>query len=56
MLNAQWSIPLSDCISKGIFLDILKHANTTPAFIKKYSGSKENYRPANILPATSKIF
>ena len=44
------------CINKGTFSSVLKHANIIPVFKKGHSGSKENYRPVNILPVTSKIF
>ena len=40
---------VNDCISKGIFPDILKHANIALV-------SKENYRPVSLPPAPSKIF
>ena len=46
----------NECVDKGTFLPILKHANITPVFKKGYKGSKDNYRPVSILPVISKIF
>ena len=46
----------NECLDKGTFPSILKHANITPVFKKGYKGSKNNYRPVSILPVISKIF
>ena len=40
----------------GNFPDNLKLADTTPAFKKKDSLNKENFRPVSVLPSISKIF
>ena len=37
----------NNCINKGIFPDVLKHANSTSVFRKSYRGSKENYHPVS---------
>ena len=47
---------LNVCVVKGTFPSVLKHADITPVFKKGYTGSKENYQPASILPVISKIF
>ena len=46
----------NECVDKGTFPSILKHANITPVFKKGYKGSNDNYRPVSILPVISKIF
>ena len=46
----------NECVDKGTFPSILKHANITPVFKKGYKGSKDNYRSVSILPVISKIF
>ena len=43
------------CFDKGTFPSVLKCATTTLAFKKGCRGSKENYRPVNILPVISKF-
>ena len=43
-------------IEKSEFPSILKNADITPVFKKRYKGSKENYRSVSILPVISKIF
>ena len=42
-------------VDKGLFQSVLENAKITPAFKKVFRGSKENYRPASILPIISKI-
>ena len=46
----------NESIKKSSLPSILKNPNITPVFKKGYRGSKENYRPASILPVISKIF
>ena len=46
----------NECVDKGTFPSILKHANITPVFKKGYKGSKDSYWPVSILPVISKIF
>ena len=41
---------------ESTFHSILKNATVTSVFKQGYRGSKENYRPVNILPGISKIF
>ena len=45
----------NECVDKVVFPSILKNANITPVFKKSFRGSKDNYRPVNILPIISKI-
>ena len=40
----------NECVDKGTFQSILKHANITPVFKKGYKDSKDSYRPVSILP------
>ena len=40
-------------VDKDMFASVLKHANITPIFIKRYNVSKENYRPVSITTENS---
>ena len=46
----------NDSVEKSNFPSSLKKANITPVFKKGDRNSKDNYRPASILPNMSKIF
>ena len=47
---------LSKSLENGKFPNCVKLANITPVFKKGARTSKNNYRPASILPVFSKIF
>ena len=46
----------NDCISKGIFPDILKISQITPVYKKGPKNMCRNYRPISLLSPFSKIF
>ena len=46
----------NECIDTGQFSSILKQADMTTVFKKRFKGSKENYRPVSIFQVISKIF
>ena len=46
----------NECVGKDVFPSILKNTNITSVFKKGFRGSKDNYRPVNIIPIISKIF
>ena len=46
----------NEYIDKDVFSSVLKYANITTVFQKRFRGSKDNYGPASILPSISKIF
>ena len=48
--NRIYLIFFNEYPDKGIFLSILKFANITPVFKKGNRGSKDSYRPLNLIP------
>ena len=48
-------IIFANCLSKGIFPDIWKHANVVPVHKKNEKNLKGNYRPISLLPIFGKI-
>ena len=46
----------NDCLTTGMFPDILKEADVTPVYKKDDVNNKENYRPVSTLSNFSKVF
>ena len=55
VISAQLTSIINSCINNSTFPDMLKLAQITPLFKKRYELLKNNYRPVSILPAMSKI-
>ena len=59
MCDSALIVPLkiifANCLSKGIFPDIWKHANVVPVHKKNEKNLKGNYRPISLLPIFGKI-
>lgn len=46
----------NDCITEGVFPDLMKHSKIVPLFKSGNKHDPTNFRPISILPALSKIF
>ena len=59
MCDSALIVPLkiifTNCLIKGIFPDIWKHANVVPVHKKNEKNLKGNYRPISLLPIVGKI-
>ena len=54
-LNVGVNIIFINCLRRGIFPEIWKHANVVPVHKKKEKNVKENYRPISLLRIFGKI-
>ena len=54
-LKVGVNIIFINCLRRGIFPEIWKHANVVPVHKKKEKNVKENYRPISLLPIFGKI-
>ena len=48
-------IIFTNCLKRGIFPQIWKHANVVPVHKKNQKNVKANYRPMALLPAFGKV-